>query len=52
MENFVLSERYKLTNEMNSEFCSQPIRGGHILNETISSFGVLLGDQDCCKLYL
>ena len=30
---------YTVTNEMNSEFCSQQIRVGQILNETISSFG-------------
>ena len=30
---------YTVTNEINSEFCPQPIRVGHILNETISSFG-------------
>ena len=43
---------YTVTNEMNSEFCSQQIRVGHILNQTISSFGVLLGDLDCRKFYL
>ena len=37
--NVVVIEGYTVTNEMNSEFCSQPIRVGHILNETISSFG-------------
>ena len=43
---------YTVTNEMNSEFCSQPIRVEHILNQTISSFGVLLGDFDFHKFYL
>ena len=47
-----MSERYKLTNEMNSEFCFQPIRVGDILDQTISFCGVLLGNLDCCKFYL
>ena len=50
--NVVVIERYKVTNEINSEFCSQPIRVGQTLNQTISSFGVLIGDLDCSKFYL
>ena len=33
---------YTVTNEINSEFCPQPIRVGHILNETISFCDVVL----------
>ena len=42
----------KAANNLISHFCKDPIRAWHILNQTISSFGVLLGDQDCRKFYL
>ena len=37
--NVVVIDGYTVSNEMNSEFCSQPIIVGHIFDETISSFG-------------
>ena len=43
---------YTVTNEINSEFCPQPIRVGDIFDQTISFYGVLLGNLDCRKFYL